>query len=174
VVDNRKSFYSGDDMTATRDPLNGPGTSTELSTLLAGLGREATARVRRAIRPFGLGAQHYLVLSQLRELGHTSQAELAGALGLDPSNLASTAGELVDRGLVDRCRNEADRRRYALSLTVAGAELSARAAEAIGETEHELLAVLDGDQVSQLRALLRRVADRIDLCPAADDPGCSE
>lgn len=160
-------------MAATRDPVNGAATSTELSTLLAGLGREATARVRRAIRPFGLGAQQYLVLSQLRELGHTSQAELAAALGLDPSNLASTAGELVDRGLVDRCRDEADRRRYALNLTVAGAELSARAAEAIVETEHELLAALDGDQVSQLRALLRRVADRIDLCPAADDPGCS-
>jgi DNA-binding MarR family transcriptional regulator len=161
-------------MTAARDPVYGPGTSTELSTLLVGLGREATARVRRAIRPFGLGAQHYLVLSQLRELGHTSQAELAAALGIDPSNLASTAEELVDRGLVDRCRNEADRRRYALSLTVAGTELSARAAEAIGETEQELLVALDGDQVRQLRALLRRVADQIDLCPAADDRDCSE
>jgi MarR family transcriptional regulator, lower aerobic nicotinate degradation pathway regulator len=161
-------------MTATRDHVNDPTTPTELSTLLAGLGREATARVRRAIRPLGLGAQEYLVLSQLGELGYTSQAELAAALGLDPSNLASTAGELVDRGLVDRCRDEADRRRYALSLTVAGAELSARAAEAIGETEHELLAALDRDQVSQLHALLRRVADRIDLCPAADTPGCSE
>jgi MarR family transcriptional regulator, lower aerobic nicotinate degradation pathway regulator len=161
-------------MTTTRAAANGATTPTELSTLLAGLGREATARVRRAIRPFGLGAQEYLVLSQLGELGHTSQVELAAALGLDPSNLASTAGELVDRGLVDRCRDNADRRRYALSITVAGAELSARAAKAIRETEHELLAALDGDQVSQLRGLLRQVADRIDLCPAADTPGCSE
>ena len=63
------------------------------------------------------------MLSQLRELGDISQAELAAALGLDPSNLATTAGELVDRGLVDRCRDEADRRRYALTLTSAGSEL---------------------------------------------------
>ena len=154
--------------------MTAPTPPAELSTLLAGLGREATARVRRAIRPFGLGAQQYLVLSQLRELGDTSQAELAAALGLDPSNLASTAGELVDRGLVDRCRDHADRRRYALSLTAAGAELSARAAEAIRETEHELLAALNRDQVSQLGALLRRVADRIDLCPSADTSGYSE
>jgi DNA-binding MarR family transcriptional regulator len=154
--------------------MTAPVASTELSTLLAGLGRDATARVRRAIRPLGLGAQQYLVLSQLRDLGHTSQVELAAALGLDPSNLATTAGELVDRGLVDRCRDEADRRRYALTLTADGAELMAQAAEAIRETERELLAALDGDQVSQLSALLRRVADGIDLCPAADDPGCTE
>jgi MarR family transcriptional regulator, lower aerobic nicotinate degradation pathway regulator len=161
-------------MTATRDPLNERDAPTELSTLLAGLGRDATARVRRAIRPFGLGAQQYLVLSQLRDLGDPSQVELAAALGLDPSNLASTAGELVDRGLVDRCRDDTDRRRYTLTLSVAGAELWARAAGAIGETEHELLSALDDDQVTKLRALLRQVADRIDLCPAADDPGCSE
>src|SRR4051794_8623551 len=139
--DGRKPLPS-DEMTATRAPA-----PTELSTLLAGLGREATARVRRAIRPLGLGAQQYLVLSQLRDLGQTSQAELAAALGLDPSNLASTAAELVDRGLVDRSRDDADRRRYALTLTPAGATLCARAADAIGETEHDLLAALDADQV---------------------------
>jgi DNA-binding MarR family transcriptional regulator len=108
----------------------------------------------------------------LREHGHTSQAELAAALGLDPSNLAPTATELVDRGLVDRCRDEADRRRYELTLTVAGNALLARAAEAIRETEDELLAALDRDQVNQLSTLLRRVADGIEICPAADDSGC--
>lgn len=161
-------------MATTRPPGNRDFASTELSRLLAGLGREATVRVRRAIRPLGLSAQQYLVLSQLRELGHTSQAELAAALGLDPSNLASIAGELVDRGLVDRCRDEADRRRYALTLTAAGTELWAHAAETIGDTEHELLSALDGNQVSQLSTLLRRLANGIEICPAADDADCSD
>ena len=154
--------------------MNQPVAATWLSTLLAGLGRESTARVRRAIRPLGLGAQQYLVLSQLRDLGRPSQAELAAALALDPSNLATTAGELVDRGLVDRCREKTDRRRYTLTLTPAGVDLLARAGEAIGETENQLLAALDSNQTNQLLALLRRVADGIDLCPAADDPSCSE
>ena len=161
-------------MTAPSAPEERPVASTELSTLLAGLGREATARVRRAIRPLGLGAQQYLVLSQLKELGPTSQARLAFALGMDPSNLATLAGELVDRGLVDRCRDETDRRRYELTLTPAGTTLLSRAADAIGETEHELLGALDADQVRQLVALLRRTADGIDLCPTADDSSCSE
>jgi DNA-binding MarR family transcriptional regulator len=174
MVKYRKSLYPGAEMTVRRTAPTEPVAGAELSTLLAGLGRDATARVRRAIRPLGLGAQEYLVLSQLRDLGETSQAELAAALGLDPSNLVSTAGELVDRGLVDRCRDEADRRRYALTLTATGAELLARAAAAIRESEHELLAALDEDQAGQLHTLLRRVADGLDICPAADDPGCSE
>jgi MarR family transcriptional regulator, lower aerobic nicotinate degradation pathway regulator len=149
-------------------------TTTELSTLMAGLGREVTARVRRAIRPLGLGAQQYLVLSQLDQLGQTSQSELAAALGLDPSNLATIAGELVDLGLIDRARDPADRRRYALRLTRSGKKALAKADDAIVATERDLLGALSDPQTRQLRTLLRRVADRIDLCPAADDPTCTD
>ncbi len=70
---------------------------SEMTGLLAGLGRGATARARRALRPLGLGAQEYLVLDQLRVLGQASQTELADALGIDRSNLATVAAELCDR-----------------------------------------------------------------------------
>jgi MarR family transcriptional regulator, lower aerobic nicotinate degradation pathway regulator len=164
MVDNLQVFYP--------EEMSTVAASTELSTILAALGRDATTRVRRALRPLGVGAQHYLVLTQLQDLGHTSQAELASALALDPSNLASTVAELVDRGLVDRCRDEADRRRYALTLAPAGAEVLRRAGSAIAETEQELLASLEREQQDQLYALLRRIADGIDLCPAAGDGPC--
>ena len=133
--------------------------------MLASLGRDATARVRKAIRPLGLGAQQYLLLTQLRDLGPSSQAELAAALGLDPSNLAGAIAELVDRQLVDRCRNDQDRRRYSVGLAASGAKLLAQADAAIAETETELVAGLSPAEQRQLRALLRRVANRIDLCP---------
>src|SRR5262245_65779493 len=83
-----------------------------VSTLLAGLGRDATARVRRAMRPLGLGAQQFLVLEQLQALGRPSQAELADALGIDRSNLATIGADLCDRELVARTRDELDRKRY--------------------------------------------------------------
>jgi DNA-binding MarR family transcriptional regulator len=139
-------------------------TSTELSTVLASLGRDATTRVRRATRPLGLGAQDYLVLTQLRDLGPSSQAELAAALGLDPSNVASTIGELVDRQLVDRCRADQDRRRYSVALSAAGALLLARADAAVAATEAELVAALTAAERDQLFTLLKRMAD---LCPTA-------
>jgi DNA-binding MarR family transcriptional regulator len=141
--------------------------SSELSTILASLGRDATARVRRATRPLGLGAQEYLVLTQLRDLGPSSQVELATALGLDPSNLASAIAELVDRHLVDRCRTDQDRRRYSVGLAPSGAQLLAQADAAIAESEAELVAGLSAAERDQLHALLRRVANGVDHCPAA-------
>ena len=126
-----------------------------MSTLLAGLGRDATARVRRAIRPLGLGAQQFLVLEQLQVLGETSQAELADALGIDRSNLASIAAELCDRGLAERTRHEVDRRRYVLRLSPAGERLLRRAEGAIAAAEDDLLAPLDHERA---RAALRPAA----------------
>src|SRR3954451_12457024 len=97
-----------------------------MSALLAGLGRDATARVRRAMRPLGLGAQQFLVLKQLQAVGETSQAELADALAIDPSNLAATIADLCERGLTERPRLERDRRRYALRLSRDGERLLRR------------------------------------------------
>src|ERR1700704_6632396 len=91
-----------------------------MSTLLAGLGRDATARVRRTLRPLGLGAQQFLVLKQLQALGQPSQAELAAALGPGRSTLAAIPAGLSDRDLVARTRDEGDRRRYVLRLSPAG------------------------------------------------------
>ena len=140
-----------------------------MSTLLAGLGRDATARVRRAIRPLGLGAQQFLVLEQLQVLGQASQAELADALGIDRSNLAAIAADLCDRGLVERTRDEVDRRRYVLRLSRPASELLRRTEGAIAAVEDDLLAPLDDDEREQLYTLLRRLADGVELC-AADEP----
>ena len=144
----------------------------QMSTLLAGLGRDVTARVRRAMRPLGLGAQQFLVLQQLQALGETSQSELADALGIDRSNLATLVADLCDRDLVERTRDDADRRRYVLRLSRSGQTLLGRTEGAIASAEEDLLAPLDQEQREQLHALLRRLADGVELCPTADDEAC--
>jgi DNA-binding MarR family transcriptional regulator len=145
-----------------------------MSTLLAGLGRDATARVRRTLRPLGLGAQQFLVLKQLQALGETSQAELADALGIDRSNLAAIAAELSDRDLVARTRDEGDRRRYVLRLSQAGKRLLRRTDGAVAAAEDDLLAPLDPEQREQLYRLLRRLADGVELCPTAARDACED
>jgi DNA-binding MarR family transcriptional regulator len=145
-----------------------------MSTLLAGLGRDATARVRRAMRPLGLGAQQFLVLQQLQLLGQTSQAELADALGIDRSNLAAIAAELSDRDLVERTRHTVDSRRYVLRLGRTGEQLLRRTEGAITAAEEDLLAPLDQEQREQLYTLLRQLADGVELCPAANHDACAE
>jgi len=145
-----------------------------LSSLLAGLGREATAGVRRAMRPLGLGAQQFLVLKQLQVLGQTSQAELADALAVDRSNLAAIAADLADRDLVERTRHEVDRRRYVLRLSRAGEQLLRRTEGELAAAESDLLAPLDQEQREQLYTLLRRLADGVELCPTPDNDACAE
>jgi DNA-binding MarR family transcriptional regulator len=145
-----------------------------MCTLLAALGREATARVRRAMRPLGLGAQQFVVMKQLQALGRTSQAELADALAIDPSNLAAIAAELAGRDLVERTRDELDRRRYVLRLSPAGEELLRRTDGAIADAEGDLLAPLDEEQRDQLYGLLRKLADGVELCPAPGDDTCAD
>ena len=151
-----------------------PHEQVPMSTLLAGLGREATARVRRAMRPIGLGAQQFVVMKQLQALGRTSQAELADALAIDRSNLAAIAADLAARDLVERTRHEVDRRRYVLRLSRAGEQLLRRTEGAMLLAESDLLAPLDQEQREQLYTLLRRLADGVELCPTPDNDACAE
>lgn len=133
--------------------------------LLARLGQESTARFRRSLRPLNLGAQQFIVLKQLQVFGSCSQGELADALGLDYSNLASVTGQLYERGLIERHRDPADRRRYVVQLTEDGQRLLADADNAIESGEEGMLSSLEDGERDQLWELLRRIADALELCP---------
>jgi DNA-binding MarR family transcriptional regulator len=138
-----------------------------VGALMARVGHEVTARFRRALRPLDLGAQEFIVLKQLESMGSTSQGALADAVGVDYSNLATLAAGLCDRRLIDRARDQADRRRYVLELTAAGRRLVERADRAIAAGEDELLGALDAAEREAFTALLRRVADGVQICPTA-------
>jgi DNA-binding MarR family transcriptional regulator len=133
--------------------------------LLARLGQESTARFRRSLRPLNVGAQQFIVLKQLQVFGSCSQGELADALGIDYSNLASVTGQLYGRGLIERHRDPADRRRYVVQLTVEGEQLLADADNAIQAGEEDMLNSLEDAEREQLWELLRRMADALELCP---------
>ena len=142
--------------------------------LLARLGQEATARFRRALRPLDLSVQEFIVLKQVQATGPTSQTALAEALGLDNSNLAGVTGDLYQRGLIERAREECDRRRYAVELTSDGRALLEAADAAIWSGEDDLLGDLDESERAQLWMLLRRMADSIGLCPGTEAELCAE
>jgi DNA-binding MarR family transcriptional regulator len=152
----------------------GPVLRTPYGVLLARLGQDATARFRRALRPLGLTAQQFIVLKQLETTGSTSQTALADALGVDYSNMATVAGELCDKDLISRAREECDRRRYALDLTGEGRRLLADADRAIDSGENDMLWALDESERGELWDLLRRLADSLELCPGSEAQACSE
>jgi DNA-binding MarR family transcriptional regulator len=142
--------------------------------LLARLGQESMARFRRSLRPLNLGAQQFVVLKQLQAFGSCSQGELADALGIDYSNLASVTGQLYTRGLIERHRDPADRRRYVVQLTADGQQLLRDGDGVIESGEEDMLSSLDEAEREQLWDLLRRMADTLELCPTTEVEACVE
>ena len=164
-----------DDMAQAPVPISTQtGNRLPSGLLLARLGQESVARFRRALRPLNLSAQQFIVLKQLEAMGPASQAAVADALGIDYSNLAGVAGELCERGLLERARDDTDRRRYVIELTVDGQRLLRDADNAIGAGESDLLGTLDETERDQLWELLRRLADSLELCPDSEAEACSE
>ena len=103
-----------------------------------------------------------------------SQREVSDALLLDPSDVVTLVDILERAGLVERKRDPADRRRYALEVTTAGQLAVVRLREINHEANQELLAPLDADERAQLAALLARVVSHHTghtTDPAGDPPG---
>jgi MarR family transcriptional regulator, organic hydroperoxide resistance regulator len=127
------------------------------SGLLARIGNAALA-------PFGLRVRSYSVLLLACEAADgISQRDLAGVLGLDPSQVVLLVDDLAAAGLVARRPSPTDRRTKLVAATDAGRSVRADAVAAISAAEDEHLTSLSADERRTLHALLRRVVgDAID------------
>ena len=102
--------------TSAPDQLLGP--------LLDLLARRLRGAAEAELTAFRLRTRHVVGLTLLRDFGEYSQAGLAEALGLDPTNVVALLNELESTGLVERRRSPEDRRRHTVVLTSAGAQRS--------------------------------------------------
>ncbi len=78
-------------------------------------------------------------------------------LDLDRSTIADLVARMVRRGLIERERDEDDRRRNVLQLTAAGRDELARLRPRVEAIEPILTAGLSPTERDQLRRLLYRV-----------------
>jgi DNA-binding MarR family transcriptional regulator len=119
---------------------------------LARVGRRAAdASLSGCLRP-----RHLIALRLLDARGPISQHALGTALSLDPSNVVGLLNELEERGLVERRRDPADRRRHIVSLSAAGSAELAQTYSRLGLVEDELFSALSADERATLYELLVR------------------
>ncbi len=138
---------------------------------LARVGRRAAdASLSGCLRP-----RHLIALRLLNERGPMPQHGLGAALSLDPSNVVGLLNELEERGLVERRRDPADRRRHIVSLSAGGQEELARTYSRLGLVEDELFSVLSADERATLHALLERAvgAATVDSLGCGADKPCA-
>jgi DNA-binding MarR family transcriptional regulator len=143
-----------------------PGPPKELlssaSFLLKRLGFRIKERANEAFEETGLTPYDHAVLALLDEEPRETQAMIADALGYDRSHLVGVLDELERRGLIERRRDPADRRRHLVSLTADGKRALTRLRTVAKRLEDEFFEPLSPDERETLRTLLARLASHHD------------
>jgi len=132
----------------------GPGSAF----LLAQLGAHAAYRFAERVAALDLTPPQVGLLRAVAADPGRSQQELAQNLGTPPTRLVGLVDGLEQRGVLQRRRNPADRRLYAVYLTDAGNTLLTEIGRVARAHEDAMLAALDDTQRAQLYTLLARIA----------------
>jgi DNA-binding MarR family transcriptional regulator len=122
--------------------------------LLKRLGMEIKEAYREAFEEAGASPFHYSVLAVLEESPRETQATIADSLGYDRSWLVGLLDELEEKGLIERRRDAADRRRHVVTLLPAGKQQLAELRAISKGVEDTFLAPLEPEQRASLHQLL--------------------
>jgi DNA-binding MarR family transcriptional regulator len=144
-----------------------PGTEPAplLLYLLKRLELAVRARLDEIVRPAGLTALQYTALTVLERHADMSSAQLARQSFVTAQSMADMITTLQGRGLIERHRDRADRRRLVVSLTAEGRVLLDRYRGEVAALERDMIAGLSGQQTGELRAMLNACYDNVS--PAA-------
>ncbi|HYX59170.1 MAG TPA: MarR family transcriptional regulator [Streptosporangiaceae bacterium] len=106
------------------------------------------------LRPDGLTALQYTALTVLERHPDMSVAQLARNSFVAAQSMADMVAALEDRGLIERHRDQADRRRLAIALSPAGHEFLDRYRDPANALESRMLHGTTKPQVTALRRTL--------------------
>ena len=106
------------------------------------------------VRPDGLTALQYTALTVLERHPNLTSAQLARNSFVTAQAMADMVAALRDQGLIERHRDEHDRRRLVLALTPEGRKLLGRCRDHVAALEDRMLVGLTDRQITQLRESL--------------------
>lgn len=107
------------------------------------------------LRPAGLTALQYTALTVLERHPDLSAAQLARNSFVTAQSMADMINALEGRGLIERHRDLADRRRLVVDLTAAGRKLLELYRDQVAALEARMVAGLGADEISGLRRCLQ-------------------
>lgn len=114
-----------------------------------------------AERSCGVTGAQLFVLRELAEEPGISIRRLSERTMTDPSSVSVLVARLVERGLMARSFDTADRRKSVLDLTKKGSQLLARAPEPYQSRVIEVLRSLPPAELGVLQGALGRLADAL-------------
>ncbi|WHT21089.1 MarR family transcriptional regulator [Crossiella sp. CA-258035] len=131
--------------------------------LLAQLGFTAARRFAERLAPLDLEPRHVGLLRVVAAAEGQSQQAIGERMRIAPSRMVAFVDDLEARGLVQRKRNPADRRAYALHLTGRGRELLETALAEAARHDAEITAPLSEQERHSLHELLTKLAEAHEL-----------
>ena len=135
------------------------------------LGMNAKERSLKAYEELDVHPYHHAILAVLDEGSRETQGAIADALGYDKGQLVGLLDELEDRGLIERQRDPADRRRQIVRMTASGRKTLERLRRLAQRLDDEFLAPLDEKERRELHALLLRLGEEhLPNCRLATPP----
>ncbi len=114
------------------------------------------ARLDELFRPVGLTALQYTALTVLQRHPDMTSAQLARNSFVSGQAMSGMVTTLLERRLVERHRDPADRRRLVLALTARGRAVIERHRDQVAAVERRMLDGLNRAEVAALRHLLDR------------------
>jgi DNA-binding MarR family transcriptional regulator len=107
-------------------------------------------------RPVGLTAHQYTALTVLERHPDMSSAQLARYSFVTAQSMADMVAALLAAGLIERHRDQADRRRLVLALTAAGRDLLDRYRGEVAALQARMLADFSKKEAADLWRMLRQ------------------
>jgi DNA-binding MarR family transcriptional regulator len=126
--------------------------------LLARVGYAIKLSAVEAFEREGFGLYQYSVLAVLGEGARETQATIADTLELDRGQLVGVLDGLEEAGLIERRRDQVDRRRHRVALTPAGKKQIAKMRTIVKRIEDQFLGPLDPQARTALHDALLSVA----------------
>jgi DNA-binding MarR family transcriptional regulator len=109
---------------------------------------------------FGLTIPEWRVIAVVAENDGITQQGICTATRMDKVTVSRATIALVDRGLIARAPNSADRRSRLLALTRAGKALYADVAPKALEFEHRIFASFPEEEIERFMNMLRAIEMR--------------
>ncbi len=111
----------------------------------------------RKVEAEGVTVAEWVLLRHLHDGERMAPSVLADRMGMTRGAISKIADRLLDRALIERRDNSADRRAHTLALTDAGRSLVPRLAELADRNDAEFFEALSPDERQELARLLRKI-----------------